>query len=162
VSRDYLTVKIWDVQMESRPVKTIVLHDYLRPMLYDLYTNDTIFDKFEVCCSPDGRSIATGSYSNQLKISHQDQRGLKSIDLPRPSPENGATGPTATMSVGGDGSGAEVSRSLERMRMGHGAKSQAHDQDEVRLDEKVLHCAWHPTNNTVAVAGKAGLCLYKV
>ncbi len=48
--------------MESRPVKTIVLHDYLRPMLYDLYTSDIIFDKFEVCCSPDGKSIATGSY----------------------------------------------------------------------------------------------------
>jgi serine/threonine-protein phosphatase 2A regulatory subunit B len=62
VSRDYLTVKIWDVNMESRPVKTIVLHDYLRPMLYDLYTSDIIFDKFEVCCSPDGKSIATGSY----------------------------------------------------------------------------------------------------
>jgi hypothetical protein len=33
---------------------------------------------------------------------------------------------------------------------------------EVRLDEKVLHCSWHPSNNTVAVAGHAGLCLYKV
>jgi hypothetical protein len=33
---------------------------------------------------------------------------------------------------------------------------------EVRLEEKVLHCCWHPSNNTVAVAGHAGLCLYKV
>lgn len=33
---------------------------------------------------------------------------------------------------------------------------------EVRLDEKVLHCTWHPVNNTIAVAGHAGLCLYKV
>lgn len=62
MSRDYLTIKIWDVNMERRPVKTVALHDYLRPMLYDLYTSDIIFDKFEVCCSPDGRSIATGSY----------------------------------------------------------------------------------------------------
>ena len=62
VSRDYLTVKIWDVHMESRPVKTVALHDYLRPMLYDLYTSDIIFDKFEVCCSADGKHFATGSY----------------------------------------------------------------------------------------------------
>lgn len=62
MSRDYLTIKIWDVNMEHRPVKTVALHDYLKPMLYDLYTADIIFDKFEVSCSPTGKSFATGSY----------------------------------------------------------------------------------------------------
>jgi serine/threonine-protein phosphatase 2A regulatory subunit B len=62
VARDYLTIKIWDVKIETRPVKTISLHDFLRPMLYDLYTSDTIFDKFEISCSHDGKGIATGSY----------------------------------------------------------------------------------------------------
>jgi len=37
VSRDYLTVKIWDVNMESRPVESIAIHDHLRPSLCDLY-----------------------------------------------------------------------------------------------------------------------------
>lgn len=62
ISRDYLTVKMWDINMENKPVKTISLHDYLRPMLYDLFTSDIIFDKFEVCCSPDGKRFASGSY----------------------------------------------------------------------------------------------------
>jgi hypothetical protein len=31
---------------------------------------------------------------------------------------------------------------------------------ELRQDEKVLHCAWHPSNNNIAVAGVAGLCFY--
>lgn len=62
ISRDYLTVKVWDVNMETRPIKTVALHDYLRPMLYDLFTSDIIFDKFEVCCSPDGKKFASGSY----------------------------------------------------------------------------------------------------
>lgn len=62
ISRDYLTVKVWDVNMENKPIKTIPLHDYLRPMLYDLFTSDIIFDKFEVCCSPDGKKFASGSY----------------------------------------------------------------------------------------------------
>lgn len=62
VSRDYLSVKIWDINMENKPVKTIALHDYLRPMLYDLFTSDIIFDKFEICCSPDGKRFASGSY----------------------------------------------------------------------------------------------------
>ncbi len=109
--------------------------------------------------------------SNQLKISHQDQRGLRSIDLPRPTPESGVSGgPTSTLNADDDvHSGvAEAARSMDRMRMNSGplnsgsSRSAQHSAEEVRLDEKVLHCAWHPVSNTVAVAGKAGLCLYKV
>jgi serine/threonine-protein phosphatase 2A regulatory subunit B len=47
LSRDYLSLKIWDVNMETRPVKTIPIHDHLRGKLCDLYENDCIFDKFE-------------------------------------------------------------------------------------------------------------------
>lgn len=178
IARDYLTIKIWDVTMERRPVKTIALHDYLRPMLYDLYTSDTIFDKFEVCCASDGRSIATGSYSNQLKVFHQDGRGLRNVDLPQTLTENSSLGgnkmvvqeaedphPSNNNSVNG------LSRSLERSRITsnnnsvssrRNNNSNSSSQQEVRLEEKVLHCAWHPTSNTIAVAGKVGLCLYKV
>ena len=47
LSRDYLTLKIWDINMDSHPVKVINIHDYLRGKLCDLYENDCIFDKFE-------------------------------------------------------------------------------------------------------------------
>ena len=47
LSRDYLSLKIWDVNMESRPLKTIPIHDHLRGKFCDLYENDCIFDKFE-------------------------------------------------------------------------------------------------------------------
>jgi serine/threonine-protein phosphatase 2A regulatory subunit B len=57
VSRDYLTLKIWDLHMESRPVKTIKIHEHLRSKLCDLYENDCIFDKFEC------HSNFTGRYS---------------------------------------------------------------------------------------------------
>jgi hypothetical protein len=40
--------------------------------------------------------------------------------------------------------------------------SKVNQNEPVRLDEKVLHVAWHPFDNTIAVAGKSGLCLYKV
>ena len=43
----YLTLKIWDVNMESEPVQTININDNLRAKLCDLYENDCIFDKFE-------------------------------------------------------------------------------------------------------------------
>ena len=49
-------------------------------------------------------------------------------------------------------------RSLTKM----GVSAVKRTTSEVRLDEKVLHCCWHPVNSTVAVAGHAGLCLYNV
>lgn len=54
LARDYLTLKIWDLNMESKPVKTINIHDHLKGKLCDLYDNDCIFDKFECHLSGDG------------------------------------------------------------------------------------------------------------
>lgn len=55
LSRDYLTLKIWDINMDSKPVQTINIHDQLRTRLCDLYENDCIFDKFECTFSGDDR-----------------------------------------------------------------------------------------------------------
>ena len=57
LSRDYLTVKLWDVAMESRPVEVYPVHDYLRSRLCSLYENDCIFDKFECGFNGDDRYI---------------------------------------------------------------------------------------------------------
>lgn len=55
ISRDYLTVKFWDLHMDSKPVETFYVHEYLRNRLCSLYENDCIFDKFECCWSGDDR-----------------------------------------------------------------------------------------------------------
>lgn len=68
VSRDYMTVKIWDLAMELKPIKTINVHEHLRDRLCDTYENDAIFDKFEVQFSGDNRSVMTGSYNNNFMI----------------------------------------------------------------------------------------------
>nr|BAK00131.1 predicted protein [Hordeum vulgare subsp. vulgare] len=36
LSRDYMTLKLWDVNMDSGPVATFQVHEYLRPKLCDL------------------------------------------------------------------------------------------------------------------------------
>src|SRR5688572_13581729 len=58
LSRDYLTLKIWDLNMESRPIQTINIHDHLRNRLVELYENDCIFDKFECTFSGDGEYVS--------------------------------------------------------------------------------------------------------
>ena len=84
-----LRFQLWDINMDSGPVSTFQVHEYLRPkvcfmlvsviyllqnvfsyteslcsffQLCDLYENDSIFDKFECCLSGDGLRVATGSY----------------------------------------------------------------------------------------------------
>lgn len=52
LTRDFLNLKIWDLQMDNKPVETYPIHDYLRAKLCVLYENDCIFDKFECCWSP--------------------------------------------------------------------------------------------------------------
>lgn len=47
LTRDYLTVKVWDLNMENKPMEVYNVHDYLRSKLCSLYENDCIFDKFE-------------------------------------------------------------------------------------------------------------------
>ena len=55
--RDYMTVKVWDIRVESEPVETYSVHDYLRSKLCTLYENDSIFDKFECIWSNNDRYL---------------------------------------------------------------------------------------------------------
>ncbi|KHJ84493.1 hypothetical protein OESDEN_15792 [Oesophagostomum dentatum] len=55
LARDYLTVKVWDLNMENRPIETYTVHDHLRTKLCALYENDSIFDKFECGWSGDDK-----------------------------------------------------------------------------------------------------------
>ena len=56
-TRDYMTVKVWDVRVESHAVETYAVHDYLRGKLCTLYENDSIFDKFECIWSNSDRYV---------------------------------------------------------------------------------------------------------
>ncbi|KAL6937679.1 protein phosphatase 2A regulatory subunit cdc55 [Hanseniaspora osmophila] len=67
-SRDYLTVKIWDINMNNKPLQTLHIHDQLKDKLSDTYENDAIFDKFEVGWQGNSKSVMTGSYNNNFMI----------------------------------------------------------------------------------------------
>jgi hypothetical protein len=55
---DYLTLKLWDVRSEARPLRTIPVHDHLKGRLCDLYENDCIFDKWECVWGAGGRCVS--------------------------------------------------------------------------------------------------------
>lgn len=78
LSRDYLSLKIWDINMESRPVKTIPIHDHLRGKLCDLYENDCIFDKFECIWGGDDKYVAI---SRLFRLDWGNTDGIYLLDM---------------------------------------------------------------------------------
>ncbi|MBV96397.1 Serine/threonine-protein phosphatase 2A 55 kDa regulatory subunit B beta isoform, partial [Eschrichtius robustus] len=68
MTRDYLTIKVWDLNMENRPTETYLVHSYLRSKLCSLYKNDCIFDKFECVWNGSDSVIMTGSYNNFFRM----------------------------------------------------------------------------------------------
>lgn len=55
ISRDYVSVKVWDLHMDNKPVETYPVHECLVSQFCSLYENDFIFDKFECCLNGNDR-----------------------------------------------------------------------------------------------------------
>lgn len=158
LSRDYLSLKIWDVNMDSKPVKTIPIHDHLRGKLCDLYENDCIFDKFECTWGGDDqcvprpiesianyshrvpcRHILTGSYHNYFRIYDADT--LNDVVLQADKSAFKAK------KIGGPLPGNKLGAKNGRP----GGLRENMALDTLDFNKKILHASWHPRENTIAV-----------
>jgi len=146
LSRDYLSLKIWDVNMESRPVKTIPIHDHLRGKLCDLYENDCIFDKFECVWGGDDKHVLTGSYHNYFRIYNTDTLNdvVLQADKSAFKVKKGAATP------GKGNLGVKNGRPLR----------EAMTMETLDFNKKILHASWHPRENTIAIAATNNLFIY--
>jgi serine/threonine-protein phosphatase 2A regulatory subunit B len=145
--------------MERQPIKTIPIHEHLRPRLCDTYENDSIFDKFEVVFSGDAKNVMTGSYNNNFMIYpsdpdkevevvlQADKSAFKAKKVGVPTPIN-STSPTANGSKKGGsraGSPAAGAGAGQRMR-------KETDADQIDFNKKILHMSWHPFEDSIAIA----------
>lgn len=159
MSRDYLTVKIWDVNMERQPVKTIPIHEHLRPRLCDTYENDSIFDKFEVVFSGDAENVMTGSYNNNFMIYpteeskdteivlQADKSAFKAKKVGVPTPMNKGNGKKAGSRSGSPaGPGSRMKKET--------------DADQIDFNKKILHMSWHPFEDSIAIAATNNVSLH--
>lgn len=146
--------------MERQPVKTIPIHEHLRPRLCDTYENDSIFDKFEVVFSGDAKNVMTGSYNNNFMIYpsdpdkevevvlQADKSAFKAKKVGIPTPINASTSPTTTNGnkKGGSRAGSPAGGSQgQRMR-------KETDADQIDFNKKILHMSWHPFEDSIAIA----------
>ncbi|KAL7152412.1 hypothetical protein ABFS83_04G095800 [Erythranthe nasuta] len=155
LSRDYMTLKLWDINMDSGPVSTFQVHEYLRPKLCDLYENDSIFDKFECCLSGDGNRVATGSYSNLFRIFGSTTGSTEATTLE--ASKNPMRRQVQTPSRPSRSLTSSISRVVRR-----GAESPTVDANGNSFDftTKLLHLAWHPSENSIACAAANSLYMY--
>jgi len=139
LSRDYMTLKIWDINMDSKPVKTIHIHDHLRSKLCDLYENDCIFDKFECTMSHDGNLVLTGSYHNYFSIYDRNSKNEVQLEA------------------------TKVASKIKKPVKMKGAKKKSKEElnpENIDFTKKILHVAWHPHENLIAVGAANNLFLF--
>nr|CAD7588874.1 unnamed protein product [Timema genevievae] len=143
ISRDYLSVKVWDLHMETKPIESYPVHEYLRSKLCSLYENDCIFDKFECCWNGNDSAIMTGSYNNFFRMFDRTTRRDVTLEASREI--------------------AKPKTVLKPRKVCTGGKRK---KDEISVDcldfnKKILHTAWHPTENIIAVAATNNLFIFQ-
>jgi len=139
VSRDYMTIKVWDLNMESKALRTIHIHDHLRSKLCDLYENDCIFDKFECAISHDSNLVLTGSYNNMFSIYDRNSKNEVQLEA------------------------TKVASKVKKPVKMKPAKKKGKDElnpDTLDYSKKMLHVAWHPWENLVAFGASNNLFLF--
>lgn len=144
ISRDYLYVKLWDLHMDSRPVETFPVHDFLRTKLCTLYENDCIFDKFECCWNGNDTYILTGSYNNYFRILNLNTKREVTLEASKEIAK-----PKTTLKP------KKISQS------GVKRKKDEFSADAVDYSKKILHSAWHPEDNIIAVAATNNLYIFQ-
>ncbi|CAH8541105.1 unnamed protein product [Heterobilharzia americana] len=150
LSRDYLTLKVWDLNMPCQPVETYLVHDYFRTKLCALYENDCIFDKFECQWSPNDEYVVTGSYNNYFRVFERNTSRDLLMEASREAMENSLCGKLKPCQVVCDGTSGATSTSWSEGKI---------NVECMDLTRKLLHLSWHPRENTLALAGTSSLYL---
>ena len=156
--------------MERQPVKTIPIHEHLRPRLCDTYENDSIFDKFEVVFSGDAKNVMTGSYNNNFMIYpsdpdkevevvlQADKSAFKAKKVGIPTPINSSTSPTATN--GGKKGGSRAGSPAAGTTGQGGRMRKETDADQIDFNKKILHMSWHPFEDSIAIAATNNVSIF--
>lgn len=142
ITRDYLTVKVWDLNMESKPVETFKVHEHLRTKLCALYENDCIFDKFECCWNGNDTAIMTGSYNNFFRIFELESK--KDVILEASRENNRPKGLLKPKKINTTGK----------------KKKDEFNVEHLDFNRKILHTAWHPKDPIIAVAATNNLYIF--
>lgn len=140
-TRDYLSLKIWDLRASEKPSKSIFVCDFVEKNLCQLYEDDSIYDKFFFDVSPDNKHFVSGNYNKQAHV----------IDI------GGASNNTITTNLD-----QVPNKTCGKLRKYNDKKKLPAFETAGKEDykKKVQHGAWSPTDNLLALAFRNCICLY--
>ncbi|XRB24580.1 serine/threonine-protein phosphatase 2A 55 kDa regulatory subunit B [Pseudoscourfieldia marina] len=174
LSRDYMSLKLWDVAMDGRgPIATYWIHEHIRPRLGDLYESDNVFDKFE-CCASGGyhsprtsptdassvigtRYLCTGSYSNLFRVFDAK---MALSGAPIEMAESSAAHQLLESSKQPNRYNGQYLSANGVSKLNAQASEKSLSGVPMDFQSKVLHLAWHPHRPVVAAAATNSLYLF--
>ena len=134
-SRDYLSVKVWDIRNHTQPVQTIPLYDPLKHKLAELYDSDYLSENFSISRSPCNTHFATGLLNGTFHICSAKGDTNYQVQVNWHEKNIGKMMPS--------GFKGEVINDL--------------DYDYAKMVKKI---DWHPTSNLIAAACGSSLFFY--
>ena len=157
LSRDYLTLKLWDVNMEKSPLATFNVHDHLRPRLCDLYEKDSIFDKFQCCIRGDGKYVASGSYNANLRCFNAFEPGSEGTTTEITS----RMPPRRSESAFGNGGTTREDLFVAGAKTPPISLANSHHYQNLSdFSSNILHAAWHPEEDILACGVSNSLYIF--
>jgi len=138
LTRDFMSLRLWDLAMERQPVKTVKIHSRYEHCLGEFYDNDSIFDKFECAINHDGTQMVTGSYTRRFGIYDVNSSEYADMTASRVQPPRSHK------------SHIKKNPELETQD----------DYEEVDYAHKVMHVALHPKQNILAVTSLNNLFVF--
>ena len=141
VTRDYLSVKVWDIRTTSgQPQHSMQVCDYLEKNLCNLYEEDSIYDKFFCDVSPDNNYLLTGSYNRNGHV----------IDI--------AGTNNSTLQTNFDMKRGKTAGKVRKYS--NNKKLAALDTGDIDFKKKILYGCWSPVENIAALAFRNCIFLY--
>lgn len=68
VTRDYLSMKLWDLRRPTTPVAQLAVHECLADHLSELYDSDAVFDRFGLAVDTASGTVITGLYDARVAL----------------------------------------------------------------------------------------------
>ena len=167
-TRDFLTIKLWDMANETMPVAIYPIHDYLRGRLGDLYESEALFDRFDLDWSANG-GILTGSYGSLIKhfyqgtssdSSHLAFRADRTIFRSMRKYNAALKSNSSSSSAALDNTNGVCERlfpSNQQSFVGFLGLQHPHD---INLERRIQHLSCHPTEAITAVASLTNLFIF--
>ena len=184
-TRDFLFCRTWDLRRLSHPLTVASVHPDILHSLPALLESEALFDTFELCVSPSGRHLVSGSYNNSFALvdSHSGNSALIQAKDDQREPLVLQHSSTEQLPAAVQRLTTPQQRSTHSLHSafarcytptvavvagggsgsGSGSSGSSGQQQvsSVAQQHKVLKVAWHPHMEAVAVAGLYKLYLYQ-